>query len=96
MSVWDDTIESESHVTGSVQCRRAAGCNDTGCTGNGEHTALWDVYITGQSTGSSGNSRSPQRPNPALQYEQRAHAESDYDDLYIDLNKLYGEGGDGK
>ena len=43
-----------------------------------------------------GNSRSPQRPNPALQYEQRAHAESDYDDLYIDLNKLYGEGGDGK
>ena len=38
----------------------------------------------------------PAKPNPALQYEQRAHAESDYDDLYIDLSKLYGEGGDGK
>ena len=38
----------------------------------------------------------PAKPNPALQYEQRPHAESDYDDLYIDLNKLYGEGGDGK
>lgn len=38
----------------------------------------------------------PVKPNPALQYEQRPHAESDYDDLYIDLNKLYGEGGDGK
>lgn len=38
----------------------------------------------------------PTKPNPALQYEQRPHAESDYDDLYIDLNKLYGEGGDGK
>ena len=34
--------------------------------------------------------------NPALQYEQREHSESDYDDLYIDLSKLYGEGGDGK
>lgn len=38
----------------------------------------------------------PAKPNPALQYEQRAHAESDYSDLYIDLDKLYGEGGDGK
>ena len=36
------------------------------------------------------------KPNPALQYEQRAHAESDYSDLYLDLDKLYGEGGDGK
>ena len=38
----------------------------------------------------------PAKPNPALQYEQRAHTESDYSDLYIDLDKLYGEGGDGK
>ena len=38
----------------------------------------------------------PAKPNPALQYEQRAHAESDYSDLYLDLDKLYGEGGDGK
>ena len=38
----------------------------------------------------------PAIPNPALQYEQRAHAESDYSDLYLDLDKLYGEGGDGK
>lgn len=38
----------------------------------------------------------PAKPNPALQYEQRAHAESDYSDLYVDLNKLYGEGGEGK
>lgn len=38
----------------------------------------------------------PAKPNPALQYEQREHSESDYDDLYIDLSKLYGEGGDGK
>ena len=68
MSVWDDTIESESHVTGSVQCRRAAGCNDTGCTGNGEHTALWDVYITSKPTGSSGNSRSPRSADPAAMY----------------------------
>ena len=36
------------------------------------------------------------KPNPALQYEQRAHAESDYSELYLDLDKLYGEGGDGK
>ena len=36
------------------------------------------------------------KPNPALQYEQRAHPESDYSDLYLDLDKLYGEGGDGK
>lgn len=38
----------------------------------------------------------PTKPNPALQYEQRPHAESDYSDLYLDLDKLYGEGGDGK
>ena len=38
----------------------------------------------------------PAKPNPALQYEQRQHAESDYSDLYLDLDKLYGEGGDGK
>lgn len=38
----------------------------------------------------------PAKPNPALQYEQRPHAESDYSDLYLDLDKLYGEGGDGK
>lgn len=38
----------------------------------------------------------PAKPNPALQYEQRAHTESDYSDLYVDLDKLYGEGGDGK
>lgn len=38
----------------------------------------------------------PAKPNPALQYEQRAHTESDYSDLYLDLDKLYGEGGDGK
>lgn len=38
----------------------------------------------------------PAKPNPALQYEQRPHAESDYSDLYLDLDKLYGEGDDGK
>ena len=38
----------------------------------------------------------PAKPNPALQYDQRPHAESDYSNLYLDLNKLYGEGGDGK
>lgn len=36
------------------------------------------------------------KPNPALQYEQRSHTESDYSDLYLDLDKLYGEGGDSK
>ena len=68
MSVWDDTIESESHVTGSVQCRRAAGCNDTGCTGNGEYTTLWDVYITGESAGGGGNSRSARSADPTAVY----------------------------
>lgn len=38
----------------------------------------------------------PAKPNPALQYEQRAHTESDYSDLYVDLDKLYGEGGESK
>lgn len=38
----------------------------------------------------------PAKPNPALQYEQRAHTENDYSDLYLDLDKLYGEGDDGK
>ena len=33
-------------------------------------------------------------PNPALNYEQREHQESDYDDLFVDLTKEYGEGGD--
>lgn len=32
--------------------------------------------------------------NPALNYEQRTHQESDFDDLFVDLSKEYAEGGD--
>ena len=34
-------------------------------------------------------------PNPALNYEQRTHAESDYDGLFIDLDAWDAEGADG-
>ena len=34
-------------------------------------------------------------PNPALNYEQRTHAESDYDGLFIDLDAWDTEGADG-
>ena len=33
------------------------------------------------------------KPNPALQYEQRSHTESDMKDVYLDLTELYGEDG---
>lgn len=33
------------------------------------------------------------KPNPALQYEQREHTESDMKDVYLDLTELYGEDG---
>ena len=35
----------------------------------------------------------PAKPNPALQYEQRSHTESDMKDVYLDLTELYGEDG---
>ena len=35
----------------------------------------------------------PAIPNPALQYEQRSHTESDMKDVYLDLTELYGEDG---
>ena len=35
----------------------------------------------------------PAKPNPALQYEQRSHTESDMQDVYLDLTELYGEDG---
>ena len=35
----------------------------------------------------------PSKPNPALQYEQRSHTESDMKDVYLDLTELYGEDG---
>lgn len=35
----------------------------------------------------------PAIPNPALQYEQRSHTESDMQDVYLDLTELYGEDG---
>lgn len=35
----------------------------------------------------------PAKPNPALQYEQREHTESDMKDVYLDLTELYGEDG---
>lgn len=35
----------------------------------------------------------PEKPNPALQYEQRSHTESDMKDVYLDLTELYGEDG---
>lgn len=35
----------------------------------------------------------PAKPNPALQYEQRSHTESDMKNVYLDLTELYGEDG---
>ena len=68
MSVWIDTIEPESHIAGNVHRRWPAGCDDTGCTGNGEYTTLWDVYITGESAGGGGDSRSARSADSTAVY----------------------------
>lgn len=56
MSVRDGTIDTECHITGDVHSRRTAGGNDTGRTGDGQHTVLWNVYLTGESAGRGSDS----------------------------------------
>lgn len=62
------TIQPESHITGNMSGIGTAGSDDSGCTGNGQYTVIRYVYLSGESSGSSGDCRGTGSTDTAAVY----------------------------
>ena len=79
MPVRGSTVKPECHVTVNMHRFRTAGSNDPGCPGNGKHSALRHVYISGKSTGRSRNSGGAwSSDTTALHAADSRHVDSDF------------------
>lgn len=68
MSLWGSTIQSEGHIAGNVPSFGTACGDDSGCAGNGKHTALWHVFFSGKSAGCGSYGCSARSPDTAAMH----------------------------
>ena len=79
MPIRGSTVKPECHIAVNMHRFRAAGSNDPGRAGNGKHSTLWNVFISGKSTGRSRNSCGARSSDTtALHATDNRHVDSDF------------------
>ena len=79
MPVWGGTVKPECHITVKMFYLRTTRSDDSGCTGNGKHSALWNVLVLGKSAGRSRNSgRTRSSDTTALYATDCRHVDPDF------------------